>query len=57
MVAEALFLLKKEQSRIEALNILDSIEATEWDTDKDAVQLVDEARQKRSGQILGNINE
>jgi hypothetical protein len=54
LVAEALLLLQKERARHEALRILDEIEPTDWGTDKDSVQLVQEARAERTGQILSN---
>ena len=54
VVAEALYLLQKERARYEALKILDEIEPTDWGTDKNSVQLVQEARAERTKQVLSN---
>jgi hypothetical protein len=46
LVAEALLQFKKDNARQKTLDILASITPTDWDTDKSAVELVREARQK-----------
>ena len=46
LVAEALLQFKRGNARQKALDILASITPTDWDTDKSAVELVREVRQK-----------
>ena len=44
LVAKALLKYKKDTARQKALNILNSITPTEWETNKSAVELVREVR-------------
>lgn len=53
-VAQALVQFSKEQARQKALNVLELLQPQVWDTEKDAVTLVQEARQKRSDHLSNN---
>ena len=53
-VAQALVQFKKEQARKKALDVLDLLQPKEWDTEKNAVTLVQEARQQRSDHLSNN---
>ena len=47
-VAQALMQFEKERARQKTLDILAMLEPKDWDTEKDAVTLVQEARQQRA---------
>jgi hypothetical protein len=51
-VANALLSYKKEQARQKALDFIATLKPKKWNTDKDAVRLVQEAREERSRQLL-----
>ncbi len=44
----------KEKERLKALDALKSLKPKDWGTDKDAVTLVQEARQKRAEHLTDN---
>ena len=54
LVAKALLQYKQDTARRKALDILASITPKKWATDKDSVELVREARLKRSQDIMDN---
>lgn len=53
-VTQALLQFKKEQARQKSLDVIALLKPQEWDTDKDAVSLVQEARVKRADQVTNN---
>ena len=53
-VADAVKNQVRMKAKQKALNIIDLLNPKDWETDKDAVQLVQEARTDRSEQILAN---
>ena len=55
-IAEAIINQEKLKAQQKALDVIDLLKPTDWDTDKDAVELVREARVKRTGQILSDEN-
>jgi hypothetical protein len=53
-VAQALMQFEKEMAKQKTLDILALLQPKDWGTEKDAVTLVQEARQKRAGHLSGN---
>ncbi len=55
-VAQALLQFEKERAKQKTLDILKLLKPKGWDTDKDSVTLVQEARQKRAEHLTNNDN-
>ena len=53
-VAQALLHFEKEKARKKALDLIASLKPKKWDTDKDSVALVQEARIARAKQLSDN---
>lgn len=53
-VTQALLQFEKEKARQKTLDIIKLLRPKDWDTDKDAVTLVQEARQKRAEHLTDN---
>jgi hypothetical protein len=56
-VAQALLHFERQQAKQKTLDVLALLKPREWETDKDAVTLVEEARAYRSANLSDNRQE
>ena len=54
-VAEALIQFEKEKAKQKTLDVLALLQPKDWETEKDSVTLVDEARQQRAECVGGQV--
>ena len=53
-IAQAVLNQEKEKAKQKALDVIALLHPKEWDTEKDAVELVQEARTTKANNILSN---
>ena len=54
-IVQALMQYEKEQARQKTLNLITLLKPKDWETDKDAVTLVQEARQQKAQRLSDSV--